>query len=214
MKYTTIEPKLGLADINRAVSSGIKERPFFRSTGTHLSTIIQQINKDSGRLKEKIVFGRNTFDPIDEDDLPLCMSLGLAFETMIMQLNPYMSRTGEVHKDGIAMSPDAVTLNCRNHLLSPHKMVPVVLEECKLTWKSSSRMLEEHVNYLQQCKAYCYALDTIYCRLHITHVCGNYRFGDSEGGGPHYYQHHIEFTPWELRANWDEILRKKKEYGL
>lgn len=213
MKYTTIEPKISLADVNRAASSGVPERPFFRSKGVHLSDILQRINRESGRLKEKIVFGRNTFDPID-DDLPMCMALGMSWETMVMQLNPWMTRTGELHKDGIAMSPDAVELNCRRHLLSPHKIVPVVLDEIKLTWKSSSRGLEEHFNYLQQSKAYCYALGTVYCRLHVTHVCGNYKFGESDAGGPHYMQHHIEYTPWELQTNWNEIVRKRKEYEL
>lgn len=214
MQYVTIPQEISLSDINRAFERPILERQHNRSRGTHLTDILQRMNKESGRLKERIVFGRNTYEPLDEENLPACMFMGMAFETMLMQLNPWLMRIGEVTKDGIAMSPDAGSFNCYRHALSPDKKVPVVLDEVKLSWKSSTRMLEEHYSYLQQTKAYCYGLDTVYARIHVMHINGNYKFGDDPGGGPHYYQHHIIYSAWELQSNWSEITRKKAEYGL
>ena len=214
MRYVTVEPRVSLVDLNKAISRGIPEREHKRSSGTHLTDILQRANKEAGRIKDRIVFGRYTFDPLDEDDMPMCMALGMAFETMLVQLYPWISRIGELSKDGIAMSPDGGSLNCHRHMLAPNEKIPVVLEEIKLTWKTSSKILEEHLSYLQQSKAYCHALDTEYSRLHVCHVNGNYKFGDDPGGGPHYFQHHIRYTPFELTSNWAEILRKKREYGL
>lgn len=214
MQYVSVATPISLSDLNEAFARPVPARSSYRSEGTHLTDILRRMNMESGRLKEKIVFGRNTFAPLDEEDLPECMFLGMAFETMIMQLNPWLERIGEVSKDGIAMSPDAGSYNCNRHLLSPDKRVPVVLDEIKLTWKSIRHMLEEYYNYLQQTKAYCIGLETYYCRLHVMHVNGNYRFGDDPNGGPTYVQHHIIYSAWELKSNWDEIVLRKQEYGL
>lgn len=214
MQYVSTMPDISLEDINRALARAIPARPSHRSKGTHLTDVLQRMNRESGRMKEKIVFGRNTYAPLDEDDMPMCMALGMIFETGLMQLMPWLERIGEISKDGIAMSPDAGTYNCRRHLLSPDKDVPVVLDEIKLTWKSVNRGLEEHFNYLQQTKSYCYGLGTTYCRLHIMHVNGSYKFGDDPLGGPQYVQHHIQYSPFEIQMNWEEVQRRKKEYGL
>jgi hypothetical protein len=189
----------------------VTARPHVRSRGTHLSEIIQRINKESGRLKEQVIFGRNTYDALDEDDLPACMFLGFCVESMLVRMHPWIQRYGELSSDGIAMSPDGVTFNSRRHLLSPHEPVDL-LHEIKATWKSSKSLLEEKVNYLQQMKSYCRALGTNFAILHVFFVVGDYRFGD--GGGPLLRQYHIEFSPFEIESNWCEILKKKKDFGL
>lgn len=214
MEYTTVYPQLSLDEVNRALACAVPARPTHRSKGTHLTDILKRMNRESGRMKEKIVFGRNTFAPLDEDDMPLAMVLGMAFETILMQLNPWLERIGEISKDGVAMSPDAVTHNCRRHLLSPEKDIPRIIDEIKLTWTSVTRGLEEHFNYLQQTKSYCYGYDTVYCRLHVMHVNGDYKFSDSIQSGPIYAQHHIKYSTWDVQSNWDEVQRRKKEYGL
>jgi hypothetical protein len=197
--------------MNNAMRRGVPERPYHRSRGVHLSDIISRISKDSGRLKEKIVFGRSTFDPIDEDSLPLCMFLGLAVEDLIIKLNPHIMRIGELTSDGIAMSPDGVAFKSKSHLMSPHAEA-TILHEFKATYKSIRHPLEEKINYLQQTKSYCRALETRFCVLWIFHVLGDYTFGSGEG--PRLVQHHIEYSPWEIESSWAEILRKKKEYTL
>lgn len=168
------------------------------------------MNKESGRLKEKIVFGRNTFAPFDDDDLPICVVVGIAIEELLARLFPCLTRTGEVSKDGIAMSPDAVSYGSRWHLLSPDRDVTLV-HEIKATWKSSARMLEEHFSYLQQTKSYCHGVGTLYAIIWILHLMGDYRF---DGIGPLLVQHHIRFSEWEIKTNWDEVLRAKAAYGL
>jgi hypothetical protein len=211
MQYVSIQPLINLEDINKALARGVPARSVHRSKGTHLTQIIQRMNKESGRLKEKVVFGRNTFDPLDEDDLPLCMFVGMSVESLLLRMYPWLEQIGEISSDGVAMSPDAVAFNSDRHLLSPDKKV-TILNEFKATWKSSRRAVEEHVSYLQQIKPYCRALQTVHAILWIFHVIGDYKFGD--GDGPCLYQHHIKFSPWELESSWAEILRKKADYGL
>ena len=165
-------------------------------------------------MKEKIMWGRNTFDAIDEDDLPCCMFLGMAVEEAILGMYPWMNRVGELYSDGISMSPDAVARKCKHHLLSPQALVDDVLVEVKCTWKSSKQMLEQHLNYLQQIKGYARALNTRFAILFILHVNGDYSFGSSDAGGPHLYMHHIEFTPWEIESNWKAMLSARSRAGL
>lgn len=212
MQYVTIEKAISLTDLDAGQSRPvIAHGP--RSKGVHLTEITQRANRESGRLKEAIIFGRNSFAPIDEEDLPAAMALGMAWEDALMKMCPWMERIGEVLLDGIAMSPDAVTRNDHRHLLSPGRKV-LTLDEIKLTYKSSAKILEEHVGYLQQTKSYCHALGTPYCRLNVMHVNGNYRFGDDPAGGPHFYQHHIMYSVFELQTNWSWVKRKKLDYGL
>jgi hypothetical protein len=175
---------------------------------------VSRISKESGRLKEKIVWGRSTYAPIDEEDLPACMFLGMSFERLLIDMYPWLIRIGELNLDGIAMSPDAVSFDCKRHILSPHTALPAVLHEFKCTWKSSRTPLEERVNYLQQMKSYCKALGTNYGVLWVFNVMGDYKFGDSDQSGPRLFTHHIEFSDWEIESSWSEILRKKKEYEL
>jgi hypothetical protein len=210
MQYTLIEPKLSLRAINQTFRTGVLARNFERSGGTHLSQILQHIARDSGRLQEKIIFGRNSFAPLQEHDLPACMAVGFAMEELLVRMHPWILRSGELVSDGIAMSPDGVTFNSRRHLLSPDKPV-TILHEFKATWKSARKPLEEQLSYLQQTKAYCRALDTQYCILWIFHVNGDYQFGDSPDAGPRLKQWHIKYAPWELESNWHEILSKKQE---
>lgn len=213
MQYTLIEPKLSLRAINQAFKTGVLARHGSRSAGTHLSEILQHIGRDSGRLTEKIIFGRNTFAPLQENDLPACMAVGFAMEELLVRMHPWILRSGELVSDGIAMSPDGVTFNSRRHLLSPDLPV-TILHEFKATWKSSKKPLEEHVAYLQQTKAYCRALGTEYCILWIFHVNGDYSFGDSAEAGPRLKAWHIKYAPWELESNWQEVLAKRTEKGM
>jgi hypothetical protein len=212
MTYTTVPVQISLDEINRALARPVPPRPGgHRSKGTHLTDILQRMNRESGRMKEKVVFGRNTFEPLDEDNMPICMFAGMCVESMLLRMYPWLEQVGEVSSDGIAMSPDAVEFDSRRHLLSPEQDV-TLLHEFKATWKSSRHLLEEYFNYLQQIKSYCKGIGTLYAVLWIFHVMGDYRFGD--GDGPCLLQHHIKFTPWELESSWAEVVRRKQEYGL
>ncbi len=211
MQYTSVSVDISLKSINEALNRGVPARMFTRSKGTHLSDITRRMYKESGRLKEKVVFGRNTFDPIDEENLPTCMFVGMCVESLLLRMNPWLVQVGELYSDGVAMSPDAVAFKSCRHLLSPDAMI-TVLHEFKASWKSSLHSIEEKVNYLQQTKSYCRALGTQHAVLWIFSVMGDYRFG--EGTGPCLKQYHIKFTEWEVESNWSEIMRKKGEYGL
>lgn len=78
------------------------------------------------------------------------------------------------------------------------------IDEIKLTWQSSKDPIT-HDKYWKrwaQLAAYCYMWQTDVGRLHMCHVNGDYKTGDSE-----YHIYEVRFTGRELRENWALLSR-------
>lgn len=159
-----------------------------RSTGVHLSTIIKRIALRMRWLKpddpDEERFTASGFDT-------LRVMLGLAWEEWLASAHPWMDfHGGEVRRDRIAMSPDAVSE------VGGIRRV----HEFKCTWKTARRAIEEEHMYMMQLKSYCYAMRTRHGAMHVYYVNGDYTFK-----GPMYRVFYIEFTDAELEANWNVI---------
>lgn len=163
-----------------------------RSTGLHVSQIIRHILLTSG-LEEKSDF--------TEDDLDIMAIVGRLWEQMLANAlfkPPRYQRPGEIEKDGIFGSPDAV--DCDGHRLM----------EFKVTWKSSSRAIESFFKYMVQVKAYCHMLGLTECDLYVFFVCGNHRPPiPTAGEGIKAWR--LEFSPHELKDCWRMLVENGKE---
>lgn len=185
-----------------------------RTKGLHLSGIIRPAAVKYGLLKPKgysqqksyereqevlrslSSFGGGGTGDLLEEDLPIIMALGCAWEDYLSRQYPEMMyHPGEWCVDGIAMSPDGWT---------PYGS-GLYVDEIKLTYKSMSTPFDQMHMYHMQGKSYCRALETNYIRYHVLYVNGNY----SDTRGPHYVIFDTTYTNQELDDNWDFILRHK-----
>lgn len=110
-------------------------------------------------------------------------------------------RPGELQKDGIVGSPDAVAVD--DDILT--------IEEYKCTWKSSrdfDLFDKRFLYWLLQIRAYCYLADTSYARLFVFHINGDYkRFV------PSVQAYQLTFTGVELRENWTMLVNTARARG-
>jgi hypothetical protein len=163
-----------------------------RSPGLHMSNIYNDLYQD---LEPKR-FTRGTLPD------PLRLEAGLAFEDMLeegLKRRLCGERPPEmVTEEGIFYSPDLIIFNGHTRL-----------GEIKLTWMSSKEVPREAANgfppkfdkYFTQMKAYCHHLDLGHARLLAFFVNGDYR-----PPKPELLAWDIEFTPRELRENWQMLL--------
>lgn len=194
-----------------------------RSPGIHLSTILRGIAIETGILKvEKGKSAGRDFTISEEEEdiwndyrkagnmqrIPARMALGMAWEEWAARhLYPEMVwQPGECVRDGIAMTPDGVTVE------GSGDKERLWLEEFKCTYKSSHvkgepREIQGEWLWLAQCKSYCRGLGTRLARLHVLYVNGSYRF---DGEVPAYIVYGIEFTAQEIRDNWGMVVREKQ----
>lgn len=182
------EIRLDWSDIHNRVSH--PKPSMSRSGGLHLSGVIRYIAQASGIL--------GTSDE-SEDEMPLRMALGMAWEEWAAGLWPDLSwQPGEIEMDGIIGSPDAVRLDGDR----------LEVQEFKLTWKSEERWGRDFARrnwmWITQGMGYCYILKTNYCRYHVLWVNGDYR-----PPSPKYMTYLVQFDDQELRRRWDMILRHK-----
>ncbi len=82
----------------------------------------------------------------------------------------------------------------------------MVLEEYKLTWKSTKNSITDNFYYMTQAKSYCRALGVNVAVFRVFYVMGDYR-----GSGPIYQVSRIKFSQKELDMNWDMIVKHKEE---
>ena len=157
-----------------------------RSKGVHVSEIIRRIAVRMGYIE-----GDQDF----EKAWPV-MCLGIAWERYVAGVFPAtLWWPGEVALDGIAGSPDGVTVEDE------------CVEEVKFTYKSASKPLDQQWMWLAQVKAYCAMLGLKKARLHVMYVNGDYKRG--EGPKPTYVVYDLEFSEQEVQDNWELILRWK-----
>lgn len=147
-----------------------------RSPGLHLSSVIKDLNRTLGRSKDGCEWEKQT-----------TWTVGLLWEEVLSAAlaDALAPRCGELLVDGIIMTPDGFDPELWR------------LAEYKLTWTSSRKDIVDRWDWLTQIKAYCRALDTFECMLHVLHVMGDYR-----GSGPQYRNYLLTFKQHELEENW------------
>jgi hypothetical protein len=180
------EQPVSIADL----SNISEEQSQVRSEGLHVSAVIRYILLMSGLTKS------NTFT---EADLDMFASVGRLWEQLLSQSlfkPPRYQRPGEIEKDGIIGSPDTVDIDEARIL------------EFKATWKSCDRDISgsDFWNWWIQIKSYCYMTGLTEAKLCVFFVNGNYR-----PPVPIMKIWDVEFSPGELRENWNLILRNAKE---
>lgn len=175
-----VELPVSIADLSHIS----EEQSAVRSTGLHVSQIINHIAVSSGLQKA------NDFD---DEDLGMFASIGRLWERTLAEIMfppPRYQRPGELEFDGVFGSPDAVDSD------------DCCLMEFKCTWRSSSRPIETFYKYKWQVAAYCHMLGITKCRLYVLFICGNWK-----PPVPQYKAWEITFTERELRENWDMLKR-------
>jgi len=156
----------------------------------HLSAVI-----DSLMVRSGLQYKGDGFT-----DMELTAEIGLLWEKVLCKVmrDKYATRPPHVELDGIWMAPDGIGPD-------PLGVVPMVLEEYKATWRSVKRSPTDDFKWMAQSKSYCSALGTTVAIFRIFHLMGDYK-----GSGPIYRVARVEYTEWELKQNWDMVLREKQ----
>ncbi len=148
---------------------------------------------------------------IDEEDFPIVMCIGFSWEDWLSRQYPdLIYHMGEMHLDGISMSPDGVTVPKPEDNFD-WDLGSGIIEEFKATYKSSRKPIEDQWMWMCQIKAYCKALPTTCARLHVLHLCGDYDY-NRPGMPPQYIVHAIQFTQKEIDANWNMLLTELEDW--
>lgn len=165
-----------------------------RSPGLHLSTIIQSLllHLDPKR------YGQSSDTGLKHNYFQLGFTFEAFLEASFAARRVGIVRPGEVHKDGIAMSPDGISLD------------DWVLEEFKCTWKTSRGAPDDarFWGWIVQMKAYCLALDMNRSRLRAFFINGDYKTYQ-----PEYRVWDFEFTDTELQENWAMVVGHARLMG-
>lgn len=190
-------------DYAKSVLSGISEAAQSmqdaRSPGLHVSKIIRSIME----TLEPRRFGNQGDDspPIEWTGAgtiwEYALEAAMAKLATAGNVNA-LARPGEVEKDGIICTLDAVDID------------DWVVHEFKFTWMSSRDAIDhkKFYHWLLQLRAYCCALGTNRARLHAFFVMGNYK-----GSGPQPLSWNLQFTDLELSETWGMLVNHAKSKG-
>lgn len=178
-----------------------------RTPGVHLSGITRHMALSTGLLKPFRVGSTQDIrnGEMDEEEMPLRMMLGMAYERWVAGLYPEMEwQPGELSKDGIVGSMDGFTIEDYG----------TVVDEFKLTWKSSYQPFLSKKNqlWLWQGMGYAHMMETRWVRWHVLYVNGDYRLGGC--GEPEYRKILVEFSQKELEGNWRRLVMNRDEEGV
>lgn len=162
-----------------------------RSSGVHVSQVIKHIAIKLGKLTE----------PDKDDEMPLIVLLGMAWEHYAARLYPNLKwQSGELKKEGLIGSPDGESI-IDGQLL---------IEEWKLTFKSSRTRHDNITNewmWMSQAQSYCHMKNTKLARLHVCWIANDY----SRPLVPRYFRYLIQFTERDLTSNWSLLQRYKSQ---
>jgi hypothetical protein len=161
-----------------------------RSSGVHVSTLIKAI---CAQLEPERFGGE-----MDWNKIELGFSVERAIERAWAERRIDVVRLGEIEKDGIAGSPDGLSVEAGE----------LVIEEIKCTWMSNRDCPEgkKFWHWLAQIKAYCYLADTLRARLHVLFVNGDY----AQHREPTYCSWDLHFHQGELDENWMMLRNQKR----
>lgn len=187
-----------------------------RTPGLHLSGILRYIAISSKILKGiDPVTGKWIGDEdadLMEEDMPLRMALGMAWEEWVACLYPSMRwQPGELSLNGIAGSPDGLSLSDLTSLPFLPEWTAII-EEFKCTWKSCRHGILAQKLWIWQGGCYAHMYGCKYVRFNILWVNGDYeRRGP---GGPIYKRYLVEYSDLDLKNLWDMILLNKNAPGV
>lgn len=177
------EVKLDWTDIQDRCRHEIPDTEH-RASGVHLSGILKKIAIAKGILRRGMM---------REEEFPLRMAMGMAFESWIVGLYPEMVwQPGEMTLDGISGNPDG------------YSVVDGVaqVEEFKLTWKKrKADILEDSWMWQTQMCGYCKMLGARHARLHVCWV--NDQYAPPQ---PVYYRYLLEWTEEEVESTWNLLV--------
>lgn len=168
-----------------------------RSSGIHLSGIIDATLVASGLATKQEIY---------EDEMPLRMCIGMAWENWVVGLYPDMVwQPGEWGKDGVFGTPDGIS-TCEENGEDVS-----MLDEFKATYYSLNKWksILDAKRYMWQLCANCYALSTTFARLHVLWINGNYK-----PPSPQYWTYLIQFTEKELEQFWKNVIMKNKHRAV
>jgi len=164
-----------------------------RAKGTHLSGILRYIAVTSKMVDWQA--------QSNEEELPLRMALGLAWEEFAVSLYPEIVwQPGEEILDGVAMNADGFSID--------------YMEEFKLTWlkkRTGKEIISERWHWMCQVKGYCAGYCQRRVRLHVCYINGDYKPQQ-----PIYMRYLIEFSQKEIEDNWKMVVMNRdraKEAG-
>lgn len=191
-----------------------------RAEGVHVSGIIRCIAMETGILKnewceELDLLELNPSTRFDDPIVTLRICLGLAFEEWyIPQLPDVVDHPGEMQRAGIYMNHDGEEVSTFFMGVYKDGMI-LIVHEVKTTYKSTNTvgidpltaLLKEWM-WLSQLKSYCKGAGTLFARLHVLFICGDY----SRPISPMMFIYDIEFTQQEVDDNWAllEVYRDRR----
>lgn len=189
-----------------------------RSGGIHVSAIL----KASGAFQS---------DELDDEEVPLRMAVGQAWENFLVGLYPDMLwQPGEIERDGVFATPDGLSVmdimyeqkaQVGTGVLQHTVPEATVLEEFKATWQSQRqrsdkkgstpayKRITDQRRWMWQMAAYCAAGGWQYGRLHVLWVNGDYR-----PPAPIYTVHLLHFPLAEVEAFWGNVILKNKDKAV
>lgn len=190
-----------------------------RSHGIHVSGIL----KASGAFESQ--------EPDDDEEVPLRMAVGQAWENFVVGLYPdLLWQPGEIERQGIFATPDGASefeiqweQKAQVGTGTLQHIVPdaAVLEEFKATWQSQRqksdkkgslpayKRITDQRRWMWQMAAYCAMGGWRYGRLHVLWINGDYR-----PPAPIYTTHLLHFPLAEVEAFWANVILKNKEKAV
>ncbi len=175
-----------------------------RSEGLHQSEIIKAMAIDLGILDVEVVEDLGIADAQQAwwasltPESRLRIAIGLAWEEWyIPQIPEVIDHPGELHLDGVAMSPDGESLDV---IITSRRAHIVRIHEVKATYKSVKTVgdLTSQWMWISQIMGYCKARGTRYASLHVLFVDGDYTWPMR----PQAMRWDLEFTQAEIDADW------------
>jgi len=174
-----------------------------RTKGIHASGILRYVVIESGMMK--------VLAQMDEEDFPLRMALGLAWEEFAVSLYPEIHwQPGECIEQGIVMTCDGHSLYVEEDPIDGGTNVHALcIEEFKLTWKKrrdAETFTRDEWHWLQQGRGYCWGYGAHLVRWHVCYVMGDYK-----GGGPVYMRYLIQFDDRDLETTGRMLIGNREK---
>lgn len=169
-----------------------------------------------------------------DDEMPLVVLMGLAFEEMAARLYPHMIwQPGEVKRDGVVGSPDGFSediVDLPDDDDCDSALTPII-DEFKSTYKSlrtrggldgSNGSITDERMWMTQIMSYLgmdkrqwssgkvgvgSLRERLWARLHVCWVCGDYSYPIQ----PIYLRYLIRFGRAEVENNWRLMMRYKDQ---
>jgi hypothetical protein len=209
------EDTLRVTPVAHDLELGAPTEGYERSPGLHMSDIYSSLYReiDPDRYDKKDADGNP--EPMDM----LKIEMGTTFEEIFEPaLQRRLLRDG---KRAVRPPEHTVKVDGTTIFYSPDQFIfekdkSLRLGEFKLTWYSNCGITDPKFDkWFTQMKAYAYHLDTPHARLYTLFVNGTYKVKGMKGKDaapkPQLMAWDIEFTPRELKDNWNMLVRHARQ---